>query len=77
MLLMSRQFNKVAEESTLAVSPVAALSEQEVQILRLFASGKLPRNCEEPRNQPSNSAQSPSPHQPEAADTQSPGSGNA
>ena len=40
MLRMSRQFNKVAEDSTLAVSPVAALSEQEVQILRLFASGK-------------------------------------
>jgi PAS domain S-box-containing protein len=40
MLKISRQFNKVAEESTPRVSPVAALSEQEVQILRLFASGK-------------------------------------
>src|SRR5205085_663311 len=38
---------------------------------------ELPRNCEEPPNQPSNPAQSPSPHQPEAADSQSPGSGNA
>ncbi len=40
MLRMSRQFNKVAEDSSPRVSPVAALSEQEVQILRLFASGK-------------------------------------
>jgi PAS domain S-box-containing protein len=40
MLQMSRQFNKVAEDNTLAVSPVVALSEQEVQILKLFASGK-------------------------------------
>ena len=40
MLQMSRQFNKVAEDGTPRVSPVAALSEQEVQILRLFASGK-------------------------------------
>ena len=37
---MSRQFNKVAEEHTPAASPVAALSEQELQILKLFASGK-------------------------------------
>jgi PAS domain S-box-containing protein len=40
MLQMSRQFTKVAEGSTQAVSPVVALSEQEVQILKLFASGK-------------------------------------
>ena len=40
MLRMSRQFNKVAEDSSPRVSPVATLSEQEVQILRLFASGK-------------------------------------
>ena len=40
MLQVSRQFNKVAEGNTLAVAPVAELSEQEVQILRLFASGK-------------------------------------
>lgn len=40
MLQMSRQFNKVAEDSTPRVSPMAALSEQEVQILSLFASGK-------------------------------------
>ena len=40
MLQMSRQFNKVAEARMPAASPVAALSEQELQILRLFASGK-------------------------------------
>ena len=40
MLRMSRQFNKIAEDSSPRVAPVAALSEQEVQILRLFASGK-------------------------------------
>ena len=40
MLKLSRQFNKVAEERTPAASPVTALSEQELQILRLFASGK-------------------------------------
>jgi PAS domain S-box-containing protein len=40
MLQMSRQFDKVAEDATPAVSPVAALSDQELQILRLFASGK-------------------------------------
>jgi PAS domain S-box-containing protein len=40
MLLMSRQFSKVAGDSTPAVSPVASLSEQELQVLRLFASGK-------------------------------------
>ena len=40
MLQMSRQFNKVAEERTPAASPVVALSEQELQILKLFASGK-------------------------------------
>jgi PAS domain S-box-containing protein len=40
MLQMSRQFNKVAEERTPAASPVAALSEQELHILKLFSSGK-------------------------------------
>ena len=40
MLQMSRQFNKVAEERTPAASPVAVLSEQELHILKLFASGK-------------------------------------
>ena len=40
MLQMSRQFSKVAEGAVPRVSPVAALSEQEVQILRLFAAGK-------------------------------------
>ena len=40
MLKMTHQFSKVAEDNTPAVSPVAALSEQEAEILRLFASGK-------------------------------------
>jgi PAS domain S-box-containing protein len=40
LLQMSRQFSKVAEEAVPAASPVSALSEQELQILRLFASGK-------------------------------------
>ena len=40
MLKMTHQFSKVAEDHTPAVSPVAALSEQEAEILRLFASGK-------------------------------------
>ena len=40
MLRMSRQLNEVAEDSSPRVSPVVPLSEQEVQILRLFASGK-------------------------------------
>jgi PAS domain S-box-containing protein len=40
MLHMSRQFSKVAEGAVPGVSPVAALSEQELQILRLFAAGK-------------------------------------
>jgi PAS domain S-box-containing protein len=40
MLQMSRQFSQLAEGPVPGVSPAAALSEQEVQILRLFASGK-------------------------------------
>ena len=40
MLKMTHQFSKVAEDNAPAVSPVAALSEQEAEILRLFASGK-------------------------------------
>jgi PAS domain S-box-containing protein len=40
MLQMSRQFSKVAEGAVPGVSPVGALSEQELQILRLFAAGK-------------------------------------
>jgi len=40
MLKMTHQFSKVAGDNTPAVSPVAALSEQEAEILRLFASGK-------------------------------------
>lgn len=40
MLKMTHQFSKVVEDNTPAVSPVAPLSEQEVEILRHFASGK-------------------------------------
>ena len=40
LLQMSRQFNKVAEDDVPAASPVPVLSEQELQILRLFSSGK-------------------------------------
>jgi len=40
MLQMSREISRLAEGAIPGVSPAAALSEQEIQILRLFASGK-------------------------------------
>jgi len=40
MLQMSREFSQLAEGAISGVSPAATLSEQEIQILRLFASGK-------------------------------------
>jgi DNA-binding CsgD family transcriptional regulator len=37
---VSRLFNEIAQEASPAAAPVSPLSEKELQILRLFSSGK-------------------------------------
>jgi hypothetical protein len=73
-----RRSGSTVAEIVPAASPVAPSSKQELHILKLVRARKnSPRDCRRVRNQSSNPAHSPAPHRPEAADSQSPGTGAA